>query len=773
MPGFKSVNVVFAGCAATVFAGWLSLLVLFATLQTAPVETAVSGGREPTHVQHGQRRGTHGLAGPMAGRLKRPVITHPTFTHARLSHTTGRGLFAGYGEANAHLILLRGRRAVANTRVNPDGKWQLATAIKRTSGSYEFSLEQRLSGVDAYTTGERLSITIPEGFQHAVNMTSNGEPAMFKLAAVRAASEDLGSTATKRFDHYFKTNPGQQATARRIVNQSIAARGDILEPAWKWLEDANRSYHQEVVPRIKRNGYTTTTEPQPATGRRPRPRRQAESRSAARSERENWPSWGDGALPDGIADWFAAARRGYSTEIVPRLKGKLPSVIVARPRDDEDTAETEAERRAKAERRRRMEQEAVAKAERERREAERRRREAMEQRRAAELEARKLAAEERRAVERRAAAERQRREAERLAAAERDRARAAAAETAREAEERREREAKQEAERLAALAAQHQKANQRAAAEREREAARSTAQREQARREREARRRQAELERQRELNRKLEADSQRQRETAEAKRRRQAALELMRREAAQEEARRRQAELNRQREANRRFEADRKRQREAAERLANQRRLDRLARTKERRQSTATERSNRRNRRVVRDTEIEFDSKQRSTPPLPPRRSDSFRDRIRRYIFRDTVIEYGDQKTTDEKTKDTTAERRRLALGPPTPPTSGKNRNRGAKQAGARAAKTRRRKTARHTKRNRRSRRCHARAGRRISPPGTYIVRRGDSLWRISRRHYRLGKYYRTIHRANRRKIQFARLIYPCQRFHLPRKARR
>jgi colicin import membrane protein len=73
----------------------------------------------------------------------------------------------------------------------------------------------------------------------------------------------------------------------------------------------------------------------------------------------------------------------------------------------------------------------------------------------------------------------------------------------------------------------------------------------------------------------------------------------------------------------------------------------------------------------------------------------------------------------------------------------------------------------------RHSRSCRRRAGRRVHPPGVYVVRRGDSLWRIARRHYALGRRYRRIWKANRRRIAKPRLIYPCQRLFIPRRRRR
>ena len=60
-------------------------------------------------------------------------------------------------------------------------------------------------------------------------------------------------------------------------------------------------------------------------------------------------------------------------------------------------------------------------------------------------------------------------------------------------------------------------------------------------------------------------------------------------------------------------------------------------------------------------------------------------------------------------------------------------------------------------------------AGVRITPPGRYTIKRGDSLWRISERHYNEGRLYPKIYRANRSRIADPNLIYPCQRVLVPR----
>lgn len=59
-------------------------------------------------------------------------------------------------------------------------------------------------------------------------------------------------------------------------------------------------------------------------------------------------------------------------------------------------------------------------------------------------------------------------------------------------------------------------------------------------------------------------------------------------------------------------------------------------------------------------------------------------------------------------------------------------------------------------------------AGRRIRPPGIYVVGTGDSLWRISQRHYHKGALWPVIYRANDAKIDDPDLIFPCQRFEIP-----
>ncbi len=51
---------------------------------------------------------------------------------------------------------------------------------------------------------------------------------------------------------------------------------------------------------------------------------------------------------------------------------------------------------------------------------------------------------------------------------------------------------------------------------------------------------------------------------------------------------------------------------------------------------------------------------------------------------------------------------------------------------------------------------------------GMYVVRRGDTLWGIAKRHYGKGSTYRRIYGANRRRIRNPNRIYPRQRLYIP-----
>jgi nucleoid-associated protein YgaU len=68
--------------------------------------------------------------------------------------------------------------------------------------------------------------------------------------------------------------------------------------------------------------------------------------------------------------------------------------------------------------------------------------------------------------------------------------------------------------------------------------------------------------------------------------------------------------------------------------------------------------------------------------------------------------------------------------------------------------------------------RCAA-AGRRVALPGWYVVAKGDTLWRIARRHYGTGRAYLRIGAANRHRLRGRDRIVPCQRLYLPRASRR
>lgn len=776
MPVSKKYVGWFAGGAVCVVSAWVALIVGSVTTNVlVPSKVVASSAKSgPGSV------GT-GLAGPSAEHVQTRAETAPTFTHLRLSQVTQRGLFAGRGEPNGRVVLLQAGRAVADVRADENGIWQIATAMPRIAGDHVFAVEQKGADGD-FVVGESIRVHVPEAFRQTVNVT--GEPASrgFQLVAAQTDREDLGTASSRKFDELMREGVIKQDP---VKSRGVVAElsDDLLAPAWDWIRDANRSYLDEVVPRIKRGGgygqgKAGDRAREPSRTARRAPERVREDGAGWSRETASW-------VPSGVADWLAAAQRGYTTEIVPRLSGRVPAVIVARKPDDEADRETEAERRRRLERERNVEESATERAEqerleaaRQRRAAERRRQEAEEEarrlaeaRRQADLEeARKLAAERRRVLERRAQEKRQ------AEAAERQREK--------DAEEQRRLNRERELAR-AQEAAEREALERQRRADQEREAKETAAERE--------RKRLAELdlrtreqEREAAEQRRLAEQERRDRLIAEAAAIKQRQEEARRRAREQEAAQREEARrlqrarideerrLARERREQRRLEARRQEEQRRAQRRQEQQRLE-ARRAEERRQRLA--RAAELNRAAARERrEAERQRNRQSGSNAPTRRVAQPRLRdLNRFSRRNTEIEIkvigeaatgtaGANRRDDRPRAKAKAKRRVASLR-----RAKRTRKPRTTKARRKAVRGYRRRLART---NRKRSRCHRTAGRRINPPGTYTVKRGDSLWRISKRHYRLGRYFRTIHRANKRKIRLARLIYPCQRFYLPRRRR-
>jgi nucleoid-associated protein YgaU len=78
-------------------------------------------------------------------------------------------------------------------------------------------------------------------------------------------------------------------------------------------------------------------------------------------------------------------------------------------------------------------------------------------------------------------------------------------------------------------------------------------------------------------------------------------------------------------------------------------------------------------------------------------------------------------------------------------------------------------RAARRGARHRHRRELHAcAAADDVALPGWYVVKKGDTLWGISRRHYGAGRRYRRIAAANGSRLHGTTRIHPCERLYLP-----
>lgn len=726
----------------------------------------------------------------------------------------------GIARASGWVVIRVGDRRAVRALADASGHWKLQLSPGLTPGAHRlrlFALEPLAVGDGAMAEPEarhrlrdvlddEVRLWIPEGDGGRLQI------GFVRDNDTRQRAVALAKAGTQAFDAFFSGSlpvpsagfhPQQTGSAPdlaqgarghvRLAQAGGEPRNDAAGAALQWLERSNKAYQQQVVPRLSEGGS----------------RMNAAARPQRRPDGERRPE--GGILPAGtMEEWLARARRAYGREIVPRLTGEraLGGLVRERVRvvDDGRGGETPEE----AERRR---QEAAARAAEERRRAEAARRNAeteaqrIARENAAAAEEARLAAErERRDRERREALERQKAEelaadarrnaAAALAAAERARQRAAE-QAAAEAEAKRlaaERE-RAEAEREARLARESEEARRLAEAERARlERERLAGLREEIeRRAREARERaaaEAREERER-AAREQAAREQAEREQAERERaeRERAERERAEREAAARE--RRDAELSAERERERlaRLEAERdaaRRREEAAlreavqaRRLAAEQERERLAEERAREERERAERARRARerdallaRRDGRGREVPV--VRRPMPEVPVRRPEGNRtwQPVERPVpERRPVVARGERPRAEPvlPVRRPSGVERGIRTSARERPASGGD---GGQSGPRRVLRVQRVVRKRRHRRARRYARCNWRAGRRIHPPGTYVVSRGDSLWRISRRHYRLGRRYRRIYRANRRKVRNPNLIYPCQNLYIPRTRR-
>jgi nucleoid-associated protein YgaU len=749
----------FVCLAATSFAAWIAIVLAFAAfdpfglVRSASDETDDRAAPHRTHAVTALLSARPGPAGPLVDPAGMLAETAPVFTHVRFDPRSRRAVFAGRGKPDARIAILLATRVVVYTRVRGDGHWLAAATFDATPAPLAFTIEQRDALTGDLIVGGDINLHIPANYRRSVTVSS-GDPAAteqaFRLVAVKAESDSLGPAASRAFDRFFAQQQGGRGA------DGYGATVTKVAGAWQWLDDANRSYQDEIVERLRRGGggFGGPLEARPEE--RDDDRARGHDRQGDRERHRGWNASRDvdrdaDVRPIGVndeprdqggagvlVDWLWTARRSYETEIIPRLTGALPRAILTR-----EELDRERDRLDRQAREARLRQAAAERAEREREEAERRRLEAEERRRAAEAEAGRIAEErarlERLAAERARAAERGRQdEAERRAAERAERERLAALETDRRA-----------AEEEAARRAEAERRRREEAERRQNEADRR---RQQARLAEEERLRRM-LEQEEEVRRQREAEQSRR--LAELRERREAARRELERRA---EAERRRAEARRAEEERRSRLLDQAEQRRREREEEQRRRLAELRERREaaRRRLAEREPSDGDNRSWWGGTGRLFGGgrDEERGPPLPEKQQAN-RETFTR---RDTTIQY---TTRDGDRAGPRPDGSRSTSWKDMAPVPTRN-SRVATKRRARVKQYRRRTAARRVIR------CNGAAGQRITPPGVYVVKRGDSLWRIARRHYNRGSLYPVIHRANRSKIRVPRLIYPCQRFRLP-----
>ena len=648
--------------------------------------------------------------------------TRPVRSAIAKLHLTsdGRLTLKGYGQPGAQLVVRLNHVRLAAVTVTADRNWTASPKTKLPPGNYRFTLVQQEDSLLGDIVTDEIRLSVPEKQAGPIKVQFKEEEALQRHA------EKIGEEASKVFDKFLRDQANPKTRVAQVNSRSKDEQTDrdqpILDATLDWLGTANDAYQRQIVPRLQIGGALSLPD-------------NIRSRETLPS-----PSFAAWRLPtvdgvtQGIQEWFGRSADNYDGQIIPRLSGAQERrIVIQRP------VQTEVVQRP----RRIDEQQVARRADDERREAELRRQRQRENERL-----RQQQAEQDRLNAERAAARRERER--RLAAQQAEQARL-------EEERRRTREELQRAE----------AARLRAAAERKRA--------EDAQRDAElARQDRLRTEREIAANQVLEQKRKRDEAIARARAERERAKKLLA-EARQARNAARQRELNRIRLERQQREAEEQQQQTRLSELwqkakrAARNAMDRARAERDTGSRIVDDRPNRNQRVARRNVDAEPPELPRqnryrtvrrqpraerinstSRPPLPNRR---------------TRIARAQSKDAGPKAQQMPRKATRLARVSST----SKKRIKRARHK----SKPRRNRKKRVLAYRRRSHPCRTRSARRIKLPGKYVVRKGDSLWRISRRHYRRGHRYWRIYRANLGKIRNPDLIYPCQRFYIPKRKKR
>jgi len=761
-----------------------------------------------------QDRTGAGVAGPAAG------AGQPAPRFSRVTIEPGKaGRFTGSGAPGTSVSVRINGKIAGTAEVGADGTWAMRVAALG-SGDHRVVLYRADAAEDGVTAeGQEIRIAIPDSVRASEIVAfedrkrgarnSTGEADGPGDVRIRDQAERLGREASREFDA-FSRRQNEDAERKRIARQNTAVDdrdtsnggADGAQDAGPmaavsdWLSRASRDYFDFVVPELARKGPLGA---QVTAKNMPPPER---PHDAPAGEVQKPPLPDLGALVQRAQDWLRDAHRTYNDVVVKDLSRPSPQTLAREERKDavevagpdasstrEAADDAEKEVRRQAELRRELDRQAL--------EVARKAVSEKQERELREAETRRVDAE---VAERRDAAERKRRVDELLAA--REAQRRQAEETTRVERARQQEDERRAAER--ALADEDQRAEEERRAEEVRR-------REEARKQDETRkeeellakldedRRRAQAERQRAEAERAEAQRQAERdrqERVEAERVAQEDTERKKRLAA-EALRRREAEAERlagrqEREARDRLDARVGAVSERAQRvgeLADEAGFGRR-RTSDTRDKTsasgtsASDKSQSDNAAGPKDIPI-ADRKsvrveQRSAPDEQRRRESRLKQQSERA---DTVARLAGDAGFGNRVAPSG-----VAIPLPADPSERREALRTASRLGGpeRSFRTSRKNDPRPRETSDRPRRLAGwrgraapiggtgckdrRAGRSIRLPGTYVVAPGDTLWHISRRHYRRGLLYGRIYKANRRKIRDPHWIYPCQRFWLPRR---
>lgn len=181
----------------------------------------------------------------------------------------------------------------------------------------------------ATTSGERPALAAPDALRGGFMLAADdGLKVQTPADAIqRKRAEDLAREASERFTDILSKDKAKKADVDTSERREQAASKEAMAPVWDWLARASERYEDVIVAKLRNPSGEIAIETRPRVVAQQDAVAQAAPEAAAPVPQQEAPalspslSWG--SVVESVREWLARANRSYRTVIVKELKAPV------------------------------------------------------------------------------------------------------------------------------------------------------------------------------------------------------------------------------------------------------------------------------------------------------------------------------------------------------------------------------------------------------------------------------------------------------------------